>query len=327
MAISARFQALPSLAMLLCLALSLALMAEVGTAMAVTEEDIPPETAATSRAPAPPSAGDSAVREGNSAAPSVIPAVPAPRLPRSTFPYQVKEGDNWGSIAALFGVSVDDLLRVNRAGVDTELQVGQMLRIPNPAVARERELTDQVNQLSQRTTDAEARAQQAESALAEARARLADLAERERQVDHDLATVYWWRMATYLMAVVSLLMFAATAVALVDWWLMRNRFRSVAEMNESLRRLDYRYRNALARAELRLQELYGRRRRGLRDGQERARLAEETEIDALNQELKAILEYHLRRLGPARKRAARRARETLLGEIASATVEPRAVRR
>src|SRR5579885_1144177 len=98
-------------------------------------------------------------------------------------------------------------------------------------------------------------------------------------------------------------------------------------MNESLRRLDYRYRNALARAELRLQELYGRRRRGLRDGQERARLAEETEIDALNQELKAILEYHLRRLGPARKRAARRARETLLGEIASATVEPRAVRR
>jgi hypothetical protein len=80
--------------------------------------------------------------------------------------------------------------------------------------------------------------------------------------------------------------------------MLRGRFRAVAEMNESLRRLDYKYRGALAKAELRLQELYGRRRHGLQEGQERPRIPEEVEIEQLNRRLKELLEDHLARLGP-----------------------------
>ena len=56
-----------------------------------------------------------------------------------------------------------------------------------------------------------------------------------------------------------------------------------------------------------MQELYGRRRRGIQDGQERLKLPEETEIEELNRQLKEVLEHHLERLGPTeRKRVAGR---------------------
>ena len=49
-------------------------------------------------------------------------------------------------------------------------------------------------------------------------------------------------------------------------------------MNDSLRRLDYKDKAALAKAELRFQELYGRRRRGFQEGQELSKTPEELEI-------------------------------------------------
>jgi hypothetical protein len=112
----------------------------------------------------------------------------------------------------------------------------------------------------------------------------------------------------------------------IDWWILRNRFRAVAEMNDSLRRLDHKYKTALAKAELRLQELYGRRRRGLHEGQERPKLAEEAEMEALAREMKTVLEHHLERLGPAgvgARRAQWRERIARVG----APAEPRPVRR
>lgn len=307
-------------------------LVHAGSARAVSEEDLPPAVAPSVN---PPTGPENVPSDPTSAALSTTTTESTPESPveappsfqpRATFPYEVRAGDNWGSIAALFGVPVTDLIRVNHASPDSELMIGQMLRIPNPSVARERQLTGQVNQLSRSTTEAQARERQAEASLADARSRIAELSEREVQVAHDLRTLYWWRTATYLMAVITVLMLGASLFAVVDWWLVRNRFRAVAEMNESLRRLDYRYRNALARAELRLQELYGRRRRGLHEGQERARLTEEAEIESLNRELKAVLEHHLQRLGPGRNKTRRTSWEADVSEIGS-PVEPRAVRR
>jgi hypothetical protein len=115
-------------------------------------------------------------------------------------------------------------------------------------------------------------------------------------------------------------------LALVEWWLLRSNFRAVAEMNEALRRLDYRYRSALGKAELRLQELYGRRRRGLHDGQERPKLVEEAEIERLNRELKTVLERLLERLGPVGT-GARRARWRVRIAGVGSPVEARSLRR
>ncbi len=234
--------------------------------------------------------------------------------------------DQLGSIAAEFGVSVADLSRVNHVTGETELVAGESLRIPNPGLARERELTAQVNQLALDQQAAEDRAQKSEAELGVRRTEVEDLTTQLRQVGHDLRGLSWWRGSTYVLGVLATLMFGAMALALLEWWLLRNRFRAVAEMNESLRRLDYKYKAALAKAELRLQELYGRRRCGIHDGQERPKLAEEAEIERLNLELKTVLERHLARLGPAGASARRVRWQERVNGIGS-PVEARPVRR
>jgi LysM repeat protein len=255
------------------------------------------------------------------------PSPPARLLqPHATFPYTLRSGDNLGSIAAEFGVSVADLCRVNHVTGETELVAGESFRIPNPGLARERELTAQVNQLTLDQQAAEDRAQKSEAELGLRRTEVEDLTTQLRQTGHDLRGLSWWRGSVYVLGVLATLMFGAMALALLEWWLLRNRFRAVAEMNESLRRLDYKYKAALAKAELRLQELYGRRRRGIHDGQERPKLAEEAEIERLNLELKTVLERHLARLGPAGASARRARWQERVSGIGS-PVEARPVRR
>ncbi len=258
---------------------------------------------------------------------SVNPSVPSRTIqPHATFPYTIRPGDNLGSIASIFGVSVADLTRLNHFSEDTELVVGQTIRIPNPSLARERELTAQVNQLAQERQQAEDRAEKNEAELRQRRTQVDDLTAQMQQVGHDLRTLAWWRASTYILGLLALVTFGTMALALVEWWILRNRFRAVAEMNESLRRLDYKYKTALAKAELRLQELYGRRRRGIHEGQERPKIAEEAEIERLKQELKAVLERHLERLGPAGA-SARRARWHERVSGIGSPVEARPVRR
>lgn len=252
----------------------------------------------------------------------------APRVlqPHASFPYTIRPGDNLGSIAAEFGISVADLSRLNRLTGESELVAGETLRIPNPGVARERELTAQVNQLSLDQQAAEDRAQKSAAELRLRRTEVDDLQTQLRQVGHDARWLAWWRGSTYILGVIAALMFGAMMLALLEWWFLRNRFRAVAEMNEALRRLDYKYKSALAKAELRLQELYGRRRRGIHDGHERPKLAEEAEIEKLNLELKAVLERHLARLGPAGPSARRARWQERVSGIGS-PVEARPLRR
>ena len=71
---------------------------------------------------------------------------------------------------------------------------------------------------------------------------------------------------------------------------------SLASLADDLGRLDYKYKAMLAKAELRLQQLYGRRRGGMQEGQPRPKLPEEVEMERLNEELKEVLERHLARL-------------------------------
>ena len=246
--------------------------------------------------------------------------------PHATFPYTIRPGDNLGALASEFGVTVDDLSRVNHMSEDTELIVGESLRIPNPGLARERDLTKQVNQLVLDQQAAEERARRSETELRQRRSEVDDLTTQLRQVEHDARMLAWWRGSAFTLGVLATVMFAAMALALLEWWVLRNRFRAVAELNDSLRRLDYKYKSALAKAELRLQELYGRRRRGVRDGQERSKIAEEGEIERLNQELKAVLEHHLARLGPAWAFAGRVRWEERVSGIGS-PVEARPLRR
>jgi len=136
----------------------------------------------------------------------------------------------------------------------------------------------------------------------------------------------WWRAALYSAVIVSLLLFGVAALTVLEWFLLRRRYIAAAEFNESLRRLDQRYKALFAKAELRMQELYGRRRRGISEDHERPRIPEEADLERLDQQLHDVLERHLKQLGgPVRPRRRTRWDEEF-GTVAS-PVEARSARR
>jgi hypothetical protein len=219
------------------------------------------------------------------------------------FSYTVRSGDSLGSIAATFGIQTDDIARVNRLSLDSTLMVGQTLRIPNPFAARMRELTTENQKLNDQAADLQRRTESASEAQANLKGQIQQLTAENRDLRRDVRILPWWRDAVYSAIIVSLLLFGVAALAVLEWFLLRRRFIAIADMNESLRRLDQRYRALLAKAELRMQELYGRRRRGISDDQQRPRIPEEAELERLDQQLHDVLERHLKQLGgPVRAR-------------------------
>jgi LysM repeat protein len=242
------------------------------------------------------------------------------------FPYTIRSGDTPGGIAALFGVPVADLMKVNHLRQDSELMIGDTLRVPNPSLARERELSSEVVRLAGEKQAAEQHAEKIQEGISGLRSQVQDLDASNKGYRHDLHMLPWWRAAALLAAGAAALMLGIMLVAVIQWIVARSRFRAVAEMNESLRRLDYKYKAALAKAELRFQELYGRRRGGIQEGQERSKAPEEIEIEQLNRQLKEVLERHLQRLEPSSSSAGRaRWRERLAG--IGAPMEARSIRR
>jgi LysM repeat protein len=246
--------------------------------------------------------------------------------PRAVFPYTVRPGDTPGGIAALFGVPVTDLLRLNHLHQDSELMIGDTLRIPNPYLVRERELSSELDRLTGEKQAADERAQKAQQAVSDLHARVRDLSDANKQYQHDLHVLPWWRGATFLAAGAAALSLGMMLVAVIQWIIVRSRFRAVAEMNESLRRLDYKYKAALAKAELRFQELYGRRRRAVEETQEQTKTPEEIEIEQLNRQLKEVLERHLQRLEPSSSSTGRARWRERLADV-GAPMEPRSIRR
>jgi LysM repeat protein len=320
------------------------LVTTAGALLAVTEEDIgasSPTEAAPSRPSnpepsrptnpgslrptdtQPASLPEPAYSPGHDATPNL--SATASRA-HPNFPYTIRPGDTLGSIAATFGMSVDDIAHANRMSPDADLSVGDNLRIPNPFVARERALIEEIDSIAAARQAAEQKAEKSDEAVTALRGQVDEMHAEKETTDHDLRVLPWWRALALSAAVAAFLMFGAMVMAVVEWWMLRSRFRAAAEMNESLRRLDYKYKAQLAKAELRMQELYGRRRRGIKDGQERTKLVEEGEIELLNRELKEILERHLERLKPPGE-AARRARwRELIGGVGS-PIEARSLRR
>jgi LysM repeat protein len=242
------------------------------------------------------------------------------------FPYTMRSCDTLETIADIFGVQVADITRANRHIADGDLMAGDTIRIPNPFVTREAELNGEVERLSIDKQEAERKADQAANVLASSQSQLEATAATNAHYEHDLHSLPWWRAAAWAAAIAGVVMFGMMLAALIEWWNLRSRYRAVAEMNDSLRRLDYRYRIALAKAELRLQELYGRRRRGIEDGQERAKIPEEIEIEQLDLQIKEILESYLERLGPPNNRASRARLDELIGAV-GAPIEARTARR
>lgn len=272
-----------------------------------------------------PAAASSAATDSTSTSEEPAPA-PAPRHP-GVFSYTVRAGDSLGSIASTFGIQVSDIAHANRLDPDAMLMVGQVLRIPNPFAARMRELSAENQKLSEQLASVQKRADDAAASQGNLQDQVQRLSAGNHELAHQLRLLPWWRGAVYSAGIIALLLVGVAALAIIEWFLLRRRFTAVAEMNDSLRRLDQRYRALLAKAELRMQELYGRRRRGLSDDHERPKLPEEADIERLDQQLRDVLERHLEQLGgPVRPRRHGRWQREEFSTVAP-PVEVRSVRR
>jgi len=253
-------------------------------------------------------------------------SAPAPVHRGGEFSYSVRSGDSLGSIGATFGIQADDIARANRMQIDSTLEVGQTLRIPNPFAARMRELAGENQKLTDQLAGLQKRADDAASSQTGLQAQVQQLTATNRELKHDVRVLPWWKDAVYSAAIVSLLLLGVTGLAVLEWFLLRRRFIAIADLNESLRRLDQRYRALLAKAELRMQELYGRRRRGISEDHERPKIPEEADLDRLDEQLHDVLERHLKQLGgPVRPR--RRARWDEEFGVVTPPVEARSIRR
>jgi LysM repeat protein len=298
------------------------------------ENTIPPSSPP-SRVVSPPSEAEPSEAEPSQAPDTDQPAdqsAPAPVVkpshPANIIPYTVRPGDSVGAIAQMFGITPDELARANRMHVDEELQVDEVLKVPHPFTTEVNTLKSQVETLSAQQQAAEQKADSAEEQLKSVQTQLQDLTAQNQDLDLGVKLLPWWRATAISLGVFALIMFGVMLLSMFEWWRMRRRFVALAAMTDALSRLDYKYKAMFAKAELRLQQLYGRRRGGITEGQPRPRMPEEVEIERLNEELKQILELHLQRMG-ARLPGTRRKgwREIFGGGEVASTVEARSYRR
>jgi LysM repeat protein len=276
-----------------------------------------PTTPAAEEAPSEAPATSSAEGEA-------MPKPPPP--PRKTFPYTIRSGDSMASIASMFGLTADQLAHINHMHPDDELMAGDELKVPNPFIAQVNGLQAQVKTLSAQAQSAQQKADSDDRELSGLRDKVQDLTSDNQSLNSSLRLLPWWHATALSTTVAALIMFGVMVVTLFEWWRMRRRYVELAGLADDLGRLDYKYKAMLAKAELRLQQLYGRRRPGMPEGQPRPKMPEEIEIERLNEELREVLERHLSRLG-ARSRTRRRARwRELFGGVDS-PVEARSARR
>jgi len=238
--------------------------------------------------------------EAQSPAPTGDQAAPAPPpKPHKYFPYTIRPGDSLGTIAATFGITTEDLARVNRMHPDDELMSGATLRIPNPYEAQQKSLEAQVEQLSAQAHDSESKLDATKNQVLSLSEHNAELTAENATLKDTVKVMPWWRATSLGAGAAALLMLGVTILTLFEWWSLRRRFLALSGLAESLGHLDVKYKEMLAKAELRMQQLYGRRRPGMPDTSApvAAKTAEEIEIERLNIRLRETLEHHLERLG------------------------------
>jgi LysM repeat protein len=252
-----------------------------------------------------------------------------PDHPANVIPYTVRPGDSIGMIAQMFGVTPEDLAKANRIHPDDELMADEVLKVPHPFTTEVNTLKSQVETLSAQQQAAQQKSDAAEEQVKSLQTQVQELTGDNQDMQLSLKLLPWWRATAVSLAIFALFMFGVMALTLFEWWRTRRRFVALAEMTDALSRLDHKYKTVVAKAELRLQQLYGRRRGGITEGQARPRMPEEIEIERLNEELKEILALHLQRMG-ARLPGARRRRgwrEVFGGTDVGSAAEPRTVRR
>ncbi|MGA7871265.1 MAG: LysM peptidoglycan-binding domain-containing protein [Candidatus Binatus sp.] len=293
------------------------------------ESTIPP-SAPPSRVVRPPGAAEpSEARDTDAPADESAPKpVVRPDHPANIIPYTVRPGDSIGAIAQMFGITPDELARANRMHVDDELDVDEVLKVPHPFTTEVNTLKSQVETLSAQQQAAEQKSDSAEEQVKSLQTQLQQLTGDNQDLQLGVKLLPWWRGTAVSLGILALFMFGVMLVTMFEWWRMRRRFVALAAMTDALSRLDYKYKAMFAKAELRLQQLYGRRRGGITEGQPRTKMPEEVEIERLNDELKQLLELHLRKLGAKLPGARRKGwREMFGGGDVGSTVEARSYRR
>jgi LysM repeat protein len=234
--------------------------------------------------------------------------------------YVIREGDSVGAIASMFHLQAEDIFRHNHLKEDTTLRIGQVLRIPNPYTAQVHTLQKQIAVLQGVKEQDQNKLQDDASKTQQYKTQIDELVGTNRTLTHEVIALPWWRRATTVAVAVAILMLGVTLMSLLQWFLVRRRFVAIALANEKLTRLDQRYRLLLARAELRLQQLYGRRRAAVEPSSQ-AKSPDEFELERLGRELKEIIEEQMVRLGVQLHPPARRSRlREWLASLASPAV-------
>src|SRR5271163_1558275 len=258
---------------------------------------------------------------------------PAPAVkpdhPANIIPYTVRPGDSVGAIAQMFGITAEELAHANRIHTDEELQVDEVLKVPRPFTTEVNALRAQVETLSTQLQAAEQKADSSEEQLKSSQSQAQELTGDNQELQLGVKLLPWWRGTAVSLGIFALVMFGVALLTLFEWWRMRRRFVALAAMTDALSRLDYKYKAMFAKAELRLQQLYGRRRGGITDGQPRPKMPEEIEIERLNEELKQILELHLQRMGARLPGGRRKGWREMFGggDVGSTVEEARSYRR
>jgi LysM repeat protein len=255
-------------------------------------------------------------------------SAPKPVKPANTIPYTVRPGDSVGLIAQMFGVTPEEVAHANRIHIDDELQVDEVLKIPHPFTTEVTNLKSQVETLSAQQQAAEQKSDSAQEQVKSLQTQVQELTGENQDLQSGVKILPWWKATAVSLGIFALVMFGAMLLVMFEWWRMRRRFMALAAMTDALSRLDYKYKAMFAKAELRLQQLYGRRRGAVAEGQPRPRMPEEVEIERLNEELKQILELHLQRMGAKLPGGRRKGwRDLLGGGDVGSTVEARSYRR
>jgi hypothetical protein len=251
-----------------------------------------------------------------------------PVKPANTIPYTVRPGDSVGLIAQMFGITPEELAHANRIHIDDELQVDEVLKVPHPFTTEVTNLKSQVETLSAQQQAAEQKSDSAQEQIKSLQTQVQELTGENQDLNLGIKVLPWWRATAISLGIFALIMFGVMLLTMFEWWRMRRRFVALAAMTDALSRLDYKYKAMFAKAELRLQQLYGRRRGAVAEGQPRPRMPEEVEIERLNEELKQILELHLQRMGAKLPGSRRKGwREMFGGGDVGSTVEARSYRR
>jgi LysM repeat protein len=289
----------------------------------INESTIPPSS--------PPSrvVRPSAATDPDATAEPADTSAPKPVKPANVIPYTVRSGDTVGSIAQMFGVTPEEIAHANRMHIDDELQVDEVLKIPHPFTTEVANLRSQVETLSAQQQAAEQKSDSAQEQVKSLQSQVQDLTSGNQDLQSSVKILPWWKATAVSLGVFAAVMFGVMLLTMFEWWRTRRRFVELAAMTDALSRLDYKYKAMFAKAELRLQQLYGRRRGNITEGQPRPRMPEEIEIERLNEELKQILETHLQRMGARLPGGRRRKgwREIFGGGDVGETVEARSYRR